>query len=146
MFFGDHLPYLGDDRLVYRELGLPIGDESGAEDPFCAYETPFLIWCNDAGAEAVDLSAARESLDLPESGRISACFLGATVLELTGRGDVSPWFSFLNQLRRELPVVQKKTYLTMDGTYTKIISSEQEQLIDQWRKWSYYKLRYKDID
>ena len=43
-------------------------------------------------------------------------------------------------------MVQKKTYLTMDGTYTKIISTEQEQLIDQWRKWSYYKLRYKDID
>ena len=42
-------------------------------------------------------------------------------------------------------MVQKKTYLTIDDTYTKLISSEQEQLIAQWRKWSYYKLRYKDI-
>lgn len=146
VFFGDHLPYLGDDRLVYRELGLPIGDESGAEDPFCAYETPFLIWCNDAGAEAVDLSAARESLDLPESGRISACFLGATVLELTGRGDVSPWFSFLNQLRRELPVVQNGLYEALDGTVLTQLPQELSQQVDKWREWSYYKLKYKTVE
>ena len=146
VFFGDHLPYLGDDRLVYRELGLPIGDESGAEDPFCAYETPFLIWCNDAGAEAVDLSAARESLELPESGRISACFLGATVLELTGRGDVSPWFSFLNQLRRELPVVQNGLYETLDGAVLTQLPQELSQQVDQWRQWSYYKLKYKTVE
>ena len=45
----------------------------------------------------------RQSLDLPEDGRLSASFLGAAVLELTGRTGESPWFDFLNQLRRELP-------------------------------------------
>ena len=86
VFFGDHLPYLGDNRQGYVELGLPAGDASGAEDPFAAYTAPFLIWCNEAGAELLDFDSAIEALDLPGDGRISACYLGAAVLELTGRG------------------------------------------------------------
>ena len=104
-----------------------------------------MIWANDAAAEVLDWDTAADALDLPENHELSASFLGAALVELTGRTGESPWFDFLNQLRRELPVVQKKTYLTIDDTYTKLISSEQEQLIAQWRKWSYYKLRYKDI-
>ena len=146
-FWGDHLPYLGDNQLGYEELGSEVAfSEEERSDPLCSYETPYVIWANDAAAEILDWDAAVEALDLPENHKLSASFLGAALVELTGRTGESPWFDFLNQLRRELPVVQKKTYLTMDGTYTKIISSEQEQLIDQWRKWSYYKLRYKDID
>ena len=146
-FWGDHLPYLGDNQLGYAELGSEVAlSEEERSDPLCSYETPYVIWANDAAAEILDWDAAVEALDLPENHELSASFLGAVLVELTGRTGESPWFDFLNQLRRELPVVQKKTYLTMDGTYTKIISTEQEQLIDQWRKWSYYKLRYKDID
>ena len=146
-FWGDHLPYLGDNQLGYAELGSEVAlSEEERSDPLCSYETPYVIWANDAAAEILDWEAAVEALDLPENHELSASFLGAALVELTGRTGESPWFDFLNQLRRELPVVQKKTYLTMDGTYTKIISTEQEQLIDQWRKWSYYKLRYKDID
>ena len=146
-FWGDHLPYLGDNQLGYAELGSEVAlSEEERSDPLCSYETPYVIWANDAAAEILDWDVAVEALDLPENHELSASFLGAALVELTGRTGESPWFDFLNQLRRELPVVQKKTYLTMDGTYTKIISTEQEQLIDQWRKWSYYKLRYKDID
>ena len=146
-FWGDHLPYLGDNQLGYAELGSEVAlSEEERSDPLCSYETPYVIWANDAAAEILDWDAAVEALDLPENHELSASFLGAALVELTGRTGESPWFDFLNQLRLELPVVQKKTYLTMDGTYTKIISTEQEQLIDQWRKWSYYKLRYKDID
>lgn len=146
-FWGDHLPYLGDNQLGYAELGSEVAlSEEERSDPLCSYETPYVIWANDAAAEILDWDAAVEALDLPENHELSASFLGAALVELTGRTGESPWFDFLNQLRRELPVVQKKNYLTMDGTYTKIISTEQEQLIDQWRKWSYYKLRYKDID
>ena len=40
-----------------------------------------------------------QTLDLPADGRLSASFLGAAVLELTGRGEETAWFGFLNQLR-----------------------------------------------
>lgn len=143
VFFGDHLPYLGDNQLAYAELGFTARPEW---DPLTSYETPYVIWANDAGAEALDWEAAVASLDLPESGDLSAAFLGAAVLELTGRTGESPWFDFLNQLRRELPVVQKQAYLPADGTLTDQLTAEQAAQVLKWRQWSYYKLMYKEID
>lgn len=158
VFFGDHLPYLGDNQLAYAELGLDVAlAEEDRADALCSYETPYVIWANDAAAQELDWENAVASLDLPDNGRLSAAFLGSTVLELTGRAGESPWFDFLNQLRREVPVVQKKTYMTPDGTYIK-----ERDLLDwapaegpdgtqisedvlKWRQWSYYKLRYKDV-
>ena len=157
-FWGDHLPYLGDNQLGYRELGSEVAlQEEDRSNILCSYETPYVIWANDAAAEALDWDAAVEALDLPEDGRLSASFLGAALVELTGRGGESAWFRFLNDLRRVVPVVQKKTYVTLDGA----IIPDQEldswapaegasgpqirQLIQKWRQWSFYKLRYKDI-
>ena len=136
-FFGDHLPYLGDDRLCYRELGLPMADDSA--ENFTSYETPYLIWCNDAAAAEVEL----DSLSLPADGQLSACYLGAVLLELTGRGDESAWFSYLNELRRQVPVMQNGVYETIDGTVTS--SPEQMELISKYLNWSYYKLKDKKV-
>ena len=146
-FWGDHLPYLGDNQLAYAQLGSEVAlAEEDRENPLCSYETPYVIWANAAAAQVLDWESAVENLDLPETNRLSASFLGAALLELTGRGEESPWFAFLNQLRRELPVVQKKTYMTMDGTLTPLLTSDQQEMIDQWRQWSYYKLRYKEVE
>ena len=84
-----------------------------------------------------------ESLDLPES--ISACYLGAAVLELTGRRSESPWFFFLSELRRELPVVQNSLYQLSDGSVTGELNGARRDLLQQWRRWSYYKLQYKEV-
>ena len=140
VYFGDHLPYLGDNQKGFVELGY-------TEQPYWAeltsFETPYVIWANDAAAEALDWENAVSALELPE--QISASFLGAAVLELTGRGDDTAWFSFLNDLRREAPVVQKQSYLLSDGTLTQTADGALSAAIQQWRQWSYYKLRYKEI-
>ena len=142
VFFGDHLPYLCDNRAGYRELGLAAADASGAEDPFAAYTAPYLIWCNEAGAELLDFDRAIESLELPESGRMSACYLGAAVLELTGRGEASSWFGFLNEARRELPVIHGGTYMDTDGDTFFELGTEQSALLSKMRCWTYYKMEY----
>lgn len=142
VFFGDHLPYLGDNRQGYAELGLPAASVTGGEDPFAAYTAPVLFWCNDAAAEALDFENAIEALDLPADGRISACYLGAAVLELTGRGEVSPWFAFLNEMRRELPVLHNGYYESADGEITTEPTAEEAALVSRMRCWAYYKLRY----
>ena len=155
VFLGDHLPYLGDNRQAYAELGMEIAlPEAEQSDPLCSYETPYVIWANDAAAQALDWETAAAALDLPESGTISASFLGAVVVELTGRTGESPWFDFLNQLRRVVPAVRHQTYLLADGTYCRTeaeltaTQSGQEayDLVLKWRQWSYYKLLYKEMD
>lgn len=143
VYWGDHLPYLGNDMLGYRQLGIDVAPGPEGQENLAAYKTPFVIWANAAAAEALDWENAVETLDLPET--VSACFLGAAVLELTGRGEESPWFSFLNQLRRELPVVQKTVCQPAGGSLTGEPDPEQQELLRKWRRWSYYKLQYKEI-
>jgi len=146
VFLGDHLPYLGDNQLAYRELGLDIGPaEEGGQISLRSYETPYVIWANAAAAQALDWEAAAAALALPEDGVISACYLGAALVELTGRAGESPWFDFLNQLRREVPVVQKNVYVSIDGGMFTDPGEDLAADISKWRQWSYYKLCQKKI-
>lgn len=142
VYWGDHLPYLGNDMLGYKELGLDVAS-ADQRDPFSPYKTPYVIWANGPAAEALDWDRAVEALDLQES--VSACYLGTAVLELTGRRNESPWFFFLSELRRELPVVQNNLYQLADGSVTEALNEEQQDLLRQWRRWSYYKLQYKEV-
>ncbi len=146
VFFGDHLPYLGENQFGYGELGLDMGlPQEQREDPMSVYETPYVIWANDAAARALDWDKAVEALALPEDGRLSAAFLGAAVLELTGRGRETPWFAFLNELRREAPVVQEPVYVLASGAETMAPDEALRQDVAKWRKWTYYKLRQKTL-
>jgi phosphoglycerol transferase MdoB-like AlkP superfamily enzyme len=146
VFWGDHLPYLGDDQLCYRELGLGLTPEDGGTESYLrSYETPYVIWANDAAAKALDWDTAKASLNLSGDGTLSACYLGSAVLELTGRQKESSWFRYLSEMRRELPVIQRQTYQTADGAVTQTLSAGQAEKLARLRRWSYYKLRYKDV-
>lgn len=147
VFFGDHLPYLGDNRLCYEALGMDVSLPDGErENEFSIYEVPCVIWANGAAAEALDWERAAASLDLPENGKLSASFLGAVLLELTGQGRATPWTAFLNHLRREVPVVQRNLWMLPDGTVTEAREdTPAAEDIRVWRQWSYYKLMQKEL-
>ena len=148
VFFGDHLPYLGGNQLGYTELGSEVSlPEPERSDAFCSYETPYVIWANDSAAQALDWETAVPALSLSEDGRLSACYLGSTVLELTGRDGESPWFTYLNTMRRQMPVIQKKLCLTADGTVQRLDESAEElqQAVAKNRRWAYYKLKQKEV-
>lgn len=144
-FWGDHLPYLGDNQIGYHQLGLDVFPGPEGQENLTAYETPYVIWANDAAAEVLDWENALETLDLRPGGQISACFLGAALLELTGRGEATPWFAFLNQLRRQASVIQKSLCVSMDGSTFTDPAGDLAEDIAKWRQWSYYKLKYKEI-
>ena len=141
VFFGDHLPYLGDNQLAYAELGMT---EEAHWSDLTAYETPYVIWANDAAFSLLDWSAAEA---LPET--ISASFLGAAVLKLTGHTAQSSWFTFLNDLLlSSFPVVQKNTAVQSDGRIVNpyLLDDHPPMQLDKWRQWSYYKLKYQEFD
>ena len=149
VFFGDHLPYLGDNQLAYRELGSDVAlPEAQRTDAFASHEAPYLVWANDAAADILNWDDAVASLDLPEDGRLGACYLGQVILELTGRSDDSAWFAFLGEARRELPVIQPALCLTAEGSTVAAdtLSGERQELIRKLQRWSYYKLKYKEVD
>ena len=156
VFYGDHLPYLGDNQKGYTELGSEVAAaENDRTDILCSYKTPYVIWANSAAAETLDWDSAVASLELPEDGVISAAFLGSTLLDLTGRTGEDPWFDFLGSLRRTAPVVQKKTYILADGTVLpqRILNEQTDEAaaalkdaVHKWRCWSYYKLKYQTVE
>ena len=43
-------------------------------------------------------------------------------------------------------MVQNGLYETLDGTVLTELSQELSQQVDQWREWSYYKLKYKTVE
>lgn len=155
VFYGDHLPYLGDNQKGYAELGSEVAiAENDRMDILCSYKTPYVIWTNAAAADALDWEAAAKQLVLPEDGTVSAAFLGSVLLDLTGRGGESPWFDFLSSVRRLVPVVQKKTYILTDGELianrdllerTDETAAALKAAIRKWRCWSYYKLKYAEV-
>lgn len=50
VFYGDHLPYLGDNQKGYAELGSEVtAAENDRTDILCSYKTPYVIWANSAG-------------------------------------------------------------------------------------------------
>ena len=139
VFFGDHLPYLGDDQLGYQELGFT---DSSDWETLHSFETPFVIWANDAAADTLNWETAVRRLELGST--VSASFLGAAVAELTGHE--TAWTVFLNQLRREFPVVQKNAVLR-DGRVIDpaLLDDAFPEMLSKWRQWSYYKLKYQEF-
>ena len=69
------------------------------------------------------------------------------MLELTGREQDTAWFSFLGELRRELPVVHIKLCEDASGQVRALssLSPELQTAISRWRCWSYYKLQQKEL-
>ena len=146
VFYGDHLPYFGDERKGYAELGLGIAEGDASEDPLDSYRTPYLIWANDACADAIDFKSAVAAAELHSGASINASYLGAAVLELTGRSGESPWFDFVNELRRELPAYRSGIGLTAEGELFRELPAELQPRIDKLRNWTYYKMKYKTVE
>lgn len=124
VFFGDHRPNLGSDYLAYREIGMDI-----SSDVIQNCSAPYVIWANDAYAQTDDFAERMAALELPEGGYISASFLGEVTLELAGCADCDPFFGFLSELRREIPVIK-------NGVNT----DAEQPLIYKLRCWQYYRM------
>ena len=125
IFFGDHLPALGNDYLCYKEIG--IDPES---TPISAYTAPFVIWANDAYADNSDYAERIASLDLPADGYISANYLGEITLELCNLEETNSYFRFLSETRREIPVIKS-------GANTE----EEMPTINKLNCWQYYMMK-----
>jgi len=84
IFYGDHLPLLGDNYSVYKEAGFIKGDES-YQDYLNLHSVPFVTWNN--------FSTINENL------RLSSNFMGTYALELAKKSG-SSMTDFLSDLMK----------------------------------------------
>ena len=96
IFFGDHLPMLGDDYSVYKEAGF-INDDNTYQDYLNLHSVPFVAWNN--------FSTSKQTL------RISSNFLGTYALQLAQKSG-NCMTDFLSKLmQNDSDVIIKQDYL-----------------------------------
>ena len=142
LFYGDHLPSLGEDYMCYRALGMDVDADSGQAASLDVYAPPFLLWVNNAGAQALDFETLSARLGLPADGSLSASFLGEAVLRAVVVGTDDPFFSFVDEVRRALPVVQRGAAIDAAGVYHGQLSGEDAALVRDYQDRVYYRMKY----
>ncbi|MBM6828696.1 LTA synthase family protein [Anaerotignum lactatifermentans] len=140
VYFGDHLPGFSNGTAFFDLLDYPMDTNGSPEEQTAVYETPFVIWANDSAEELCGFSENAAAAALPENGLISASYLGGLTAELIGAKDLSPLFSFTNELRRELPVLSDMYSIDANGNYMTELSAEQQEKLELLIGWQYYKL------
>ena len=134
LFFGDHKPWLGYGNSVYQELGL---DFFGNGDPYKGfydyYETPWVLWLNDAAREA-----AGSSYSTGDKGGFSPAFLQMKLFDLLG------WEgSGVVKALRELYIYTDVVHLTGEVRepgceVTREASPEAAAAVARYKKLEYY--------
>ncbi|MFC0560979.1 LTA synthase family protein [Halalkalibacter alkalisediminis] len=122
VFWGDHLPILGEDKAVYKELN--YGDVHEEEEDYRSFhETPLFIYSN------VDVERR-------ELHTISASFLGPTVFELLNL-DLPPYYQFLVKIRDEISGLAPTVKVDPKGQELLELTPEQEELLKEYQLLQY---------
>ena len=131
IFFGDHMPWMGNSNSIYEDIGINL-DTSTDDGFYNYYETPYLIWANDAAKETLGVDFAGKGPTL------SPGFLMAHFFEKAGwKG--SEYIQYLNDISKVLPVVHN-TGIAIDaeGNVIREPSDEQQALLDEYAWVQYY--------
>ncbi len=127
-YFGDHLPALSYNLY---DILLPNPNDTPIIERLRLYRTPYFIWSNDAAKLLLNDNAT-----IPND--MSSFYFGVTLLDYLGFGDVEPFFSYLNTLKNEIPIILENEYVTGDAIVNKNDKeNERENLYEQW---SYYRV------
>lgn len=96
IFFGDHMPWLGDGNFIFNELGISI-DLSTEEGFYNYYNTPWVIWANDAAKKALGDDF------IGDGGRISSAFLLNEVFSRCGV-EGSAWLQYNSDTMQRMDI------------------------------------------
>ena len=140
VFFGDHLPGFSNGMTYFSQFRQDIDVNGEDWQQLNAYETPYFIWANEAALNETDFAQNAELIDLPSNHIISSFYLGTTVLEILDLDGISPFYEYVNELRRILPVASASLFMYPDGTITDTITEDEQEMVSKYKRWIYYKL------
>ncbi|MBR4893237.1 MAG: sulfatase-like hydrolase/transferase [Clostridia bacterium] len=142
LFFGDHLPFLDAELSYYDLIGYDITSEN-KEAYYNKHKTQYLIFSNTKFKEREKKSGRKVLTGY--RGAISSNYL-ATELLAYGNMEMTPYFAFLNELKKDVQVFSPYYYLTKEG-FTEELSNEVLTNIELLKNMQYYNLmEYKKQD
>lgn len=123
VFFGDHQPTDSVVNPVLKLHGKSCSDLSSEEEAL-RYQVPFFIWAN---------------YDIEEESGVetSANYLALKTLEAAGL-PLPPYFSFLQNLRDDVPVISASHVTLGNGTFS--YAKNQKDLLNDYQTLQYYLL------
>ena len=111
VFFGDHMPWMGDGNTIYEELGINL-DLSTEEGFLNYYSTPYCIWANDKAKEQLGTGLSGDG------GKIAPCFLMTRLFDLCG-WEGPAYMQATRPAMEAVPVpTDKGRYFLSDGSMT----------------------------
>jgi len=129
VLFGDHKPWLGNDDIGYKMLGIDI-DMKTPQGMVNYYETPYIIWGNDSAKEVFG------DVFKGEGNTISPNFLMPELFNLMGlKGN--EYMQYINDLKQSMDVLNK-VYYKENGEYTNKLSKENEELLKEFTNVEFY--------
>ncbi len=140
VYFGDHLPGFSNGMDFFDKLDYDIDINGTLEQQMRVYETPYVIWENDAAAKSAPFSKDTTKINPNNSKIISSNYLGAMLVELMGMDGLSPLYDYANTLRKDLPVSANEIFLDTQGNYFNKQTKSQAEKIQLLKYWQYYKL------
>ena len=129
IFFGDHNPWLGNDNIVYANLGINL-DLSTAEGCYNYYSTPYVIWANDSAKEVL-------GNDFKGQGpTIGPYYLMNEFFSLAGY-EGNNYMKFMNNVKEHFTTINP-TFLVEDGEFRRDASEKNIDLYNDFLQVEYY--------
>ena len=67
-------------------------------------------------------------------------------MELLGLEGLSPLYDYVNEMRKELPIIANGAFLQGNGTFIDEVTQQQQQKIEYLIGWQYYKLFDENVE
>lgn len=129
VLFGDHKPWLGNDDIGYKMLGIDI-DMKTPQGMVNYYETPYIIWGNDSAKDVFG------DVFKGEGKTISPNFLMPELFNLMGlKGN--EYMQYINDLKQSVDVLNK-VYYKENGEYTNKLNDRNQELLKEYINVEFY--------
>ncbi len=145
IYYGDHLPYLAPNRHGFIEMAYDINADD-VESTERLYKTPYIIWANKKAKTLIDKEFLASLKDFDKKS-INSSYLGAMVLGLLDLDEGNPYFHFLNNTRKDLPIAQRELACIRDKSDFKLLYPNELQdafkaCYERYLNYIYYNVKY----
>ena len=130
IFFGDHMPWMGDGNSIYHALGINI-DLSTEEGFYNYYSTPYLIWANDAAKQTLGNDF------VGEGPTIGPYFLMNEFFALAGYTG-NEYLQYTSQVHETFDAIHDDGFYRIDGNLVTALNAEQQEVLNEFLGVQYY--------
>lgn len=137
VYWGDHLPSLGQPLEAYNHLGYPYSEDPG-EGELDIYKTPYFIWANPSFKEALPQERAYPDL-------ISASYLTPIALDICGGRGLDPFYDMSLDMLETMPAIHLNLYQDASVEVPTFrpqedMSLDQAHMLEIYLTWSYLRM------